>query len=158
MEGGFEAWPAADGPLVRPDHAPPRDAQGRTFWVTCARPKVDRIACRWLIRRFVDPAAVFLFVPPPEMPAVADRFGDTPFDMEGTYWSHRGPLCNFDVMLDEFGLRSHALDHLALIVRGADTGLSGRFQRRRPARAADPWRGGACTGAGGLTVLRRPRA
>jgi rhodanese-related sulfurtransferase len=121
LEGGFEGWAAADAPLVQPGHVPPRDPQGRTVWVTRARPKVDRIACPWLIRRFVDPAAVFLFVAPSEVPAVAERFGATPFDVEDVFWSHRGPLCTFDVMLEEFGLRTSALDRLATIVRGADT-------------------------------------
>lgn len=121
LEGGFEAWAAAGQPLLRPDHIPPRDALGRTLWVTRARPKVDRIACPWLIRRFVDPAAVFLFVAPSEVPAVAERFGATPFDIEGVFWSHRGPACSFDTMLEEFGLATEALQRLALIVRGADT-------------------------------------
>ncbi|MDB5731106.1 MAG: sulfurtransferase [Variovorax sp.] len=121
LEGGFEAWVAAGGALVKPDHVPKRDALGRTVWVTRARPKIDRIACPWLIRRFVDPGAVFLFVAPSEVEAVADRFGATPFDIEGVFWSHRGPLCTFDVMIEEFGLRSAALLRLALIVRGADT-------------------------------------
>jgi rhodanese-related sulfurtransferase len=121
LDGGFEAWRDAGLPLVDPKHVPQRDAQGRTVWVTRARPKVDRIACPWLIRRFVDPAAVFLFVAPSEVTAVADRFGATPFDIEGVFWSHRGDLCTFDVMLDEFALHTPALDRLALIVRGADT-------------------------------------
>lgn len=121
LEGGFEAWRDARLPLVVPAHVPPRDAQGRTVWVTRARPKVDRIACPWLIRRFVDPAAIFLFVAPSEVTAVAERFGATPFDIEGVFWSHRGDLCTFDVMLDEFALHTEALDRLALIVRGADT-------------------------------------
>ncbi len=121
LEGGFEAWVAAGGALVRPEMVPPRDATGRTVWVTRARPKVDRIACPWLIRRFVDPSAVFLFVAPPEVEAVADRFGATAFDIDGVFWSHRGELCTFDVMLEEFGLHSPALDRVALIVRGADT-------------------------------------
>jgi rhodanese-related sulfurtransferase len=121
LEGGFEGWRDAGLPLVVPTHVPPRDAQGRTLWVTRARPKVDRIACPWLIRRFVDPGAVVLFVAPSEVTAVADRFGATPFDIEGVFWSHRGDLCTFDVMLDEFALHTPALDRLALIVRGADT-------------------------------------
>jgi rhodanese-related sulfurtransferase len=121
LEGGFEAWVAAGLPLLRPDHIPPRDAQGRTLWVTRARPKVDRIACPWLIRRFIDPAAVFLFVAPTEVAAVADRFGATPFDIEGVFWSHRGGHCSFDTMLEEFGLQTAPLLRLALIVRGADT-------------------------------------
>jgi rhodanese-related sulfurtransferase len=121
LEGGFEAWRSAALPLVCPGHVPARDKEGRTVWVTRARPKVDRIACPWLIRRFVDPSAVFLFVSPPEVSAVADRFGATPFDVEGVFWSHRGEGCTFDAMLDEFGLHTHALDRLASIVRGADT-------------------------------------
>ncbi|MSP00166.1 MAG: sulfurtransferase [Acetobacteraceae bacterium] len=121
VDGGFEAWTAAKAMLVRPDHVPDRDKEGRTVWVTRARPKVDRIACPWLIRRFIDPSAVFLFVTPAEVPAVAERFGATPLDIEGVFWSHRGELCTFDVMIEEFGLRSEALTRLATIVRGADT-------------------------------------
>ncbi|TJX50080.1 MAG: sulfurtransferase, partial [Mesorhizobium sp.] len=90
-------------------------------WVTRARPKVDRIACPWLIRRFVDPNAVFLFVDAAEVPAVADRFAAVPFDIDNVFWSHRGERCTFDTMIEEFGLRSEALDRLALIVRAADT-------------------------------------
>ncbi|WP_426959597.1 chromate resistance protein ChrB domain-containing protein [Muricoccus radiodurans] len=121
LEGGFEGWAAAGHPLVRTDRLPPRDGRGRTVWVTRARPKVDRIACPWLIRRFVDPGAVFLFVAPSEVLAVADRFGATPFDVEAVFWSHRGEGCTFDTMLDELGLRTEPLDRLAKIVRGADT-------------------------------------
>jgi hypothetical protein len=121
LEGGFEAWAAAGGLLVRPDHAPPRDPQDRTIWVTRARPKIDRIACPWLIRRFVDPGAVFLFVAPSEVLAVAEHFGATPFDIEGVFWSHRGDLCTFDVMVEEFGLRSDPPLRLTTIVRDADT-------------------------------------
>jgi rhodanese-related sulfurtransferase len=121
LEGGFEAWVESKGMLVQPKHVPERDEKGRTTWVTRARPKIDRIACPWLIRRFIDTSAVFLFVAPPEVADVADRFRATPFDIERIFWSHRGELCTFDVMLDEFGLHSEALDRLALIVRGADT-------------------------------------
>ncbi|MBX9699062.1 MAG: sulfurtransferase/chromate resistance protein [Acetobacteraceae bacterium] len=122
LEGGFLGWEAAGLPLVPTGRLPPRDAQGRTLWVTRARPKVDRIACPWLIRRFVDPAAVFLFVAPSEVAAVADRFGATPFDIEDTHWSHRGERCTFDTMLEDWGLDSDpALARLAVIVRGADT-------------------------------------
>jgi hypothetical protein len=91
-------------------------------WVTRSRPKIDRIACPWLIRRFVDPRAVFLFVAPPEVATVAERFGATPFDIEGVPFSHRGNLCTFNVMLTEFALSTPALERLATIVRGADTG------------------------------------
>lgn len=121
LEGGFEAWRDAGGLLVEAGRLPSRDPSGRTVWVTRARPKVDRIACPWLIRRFVDPNAVFLFVAASEVPAVADRFQATPFDIDGVFWSHRGERCTFDTMLAEFALASAALDRLAAIVRGADT-------------------------------------
>jgi len=122
LEGGFEAWRSAGEVLVRADKLPPRDDKGRTVWVTRARPKVDRIACPWLIRRFIDPGAVFLFVAPSEVEAVADRFKAAPFDIEGVFFSHRGEKCTFDTMLEVFELKSDALARLALIVRGADTG------------------------------------
>src|SRR3546814_15009002 len=104
---------------------PTRDSEGRTVWVTRGRPKVDRIACPWLIRRFVDPSAIFLFVAPSEVQGVAERFGAASFDIEveGIVWSHRDELCTFDVMVDAFGLGGHEpLKRLAPIVRGADTG------------------------------------
>jgi len=121
LEGGFEAWVEGNGLMVRPDHLPKLDDQGRTVWVTRVRPKIDRVACPWLIRRFIDPSAVFLFVTPAEVPDAADRFHATPFDIEDVFWSHRGERCTFDVMVEEFGLKSEALDRLATIVRGADT-------------------------------------
>ena len=121
LEGGFEGWKAAGLPLVPEAKLPPRDAQGRTVWVTRARPKIDRIACPWLIRRFVDPKAVFLFVTPPEVPAVGEHFHAAPFDIENTFWSHRGERCTFDVMVEEFGLATPPLLRLATIVRAADT-------------------------------------
>ncbi len=121
LEGGFEAWRASDAALIPQDKLPPRDNRGRTVWVTRSRPKIDRIACPWLIRRFVDPSAVFLFVPAALVAAVADRFNATPFDIEGVAWSHRQELCTFDVMVEEFGLRAAPMLRLATIVRGADT-------------------------------------
>jgi rhodanese-related sulfurtransferase len=121
LEGGFAGWRAAGQPVVRTDKLPKPDGEGRTVWVTRERPKIDRIACPWLIRRFVDPDAVFLFVTPSEVSAVAERFSATPFDIEGVFWSHRGDRCTFDIMLEEFALDIPALCHLATIVRGADT-------------------------------------
>ncbi|MER2269366.1 sulfurtransferase/chromate resistance protein [Methylobacterium oxalidis] len=123
LEGGVAAWVETGLPMVPEAKLPPRDARGRTVWVTRARPKVDRIACPWLIRRFVDPEAVFLFVPPPEVTSVADRFGGAPFDIDdpGVFWSHRGELCTFDVMVEELSLATPPLLHLATLVRGADT-------------------------------------
>jgi rhodanese-related sulfurtransferase len=122
VEGGHLAWVKAALPLVPQAKIPRRDRQGRTVWVTRSRPKIDRIACPWLIRRFVDPNAVFLFVAASEVEGVAERFAATPFDVEGVHWSHRGVTCTFDVMVEEFGLATEPLLHLASIVRGADTG------------------------------------
>ena len=122
LEGGFEGWESAALPVVNEKLLPARDNRNRTVWVTRARPKVDRIACPWLIRRFADPEAVFLFVSPAEVPGVAERFDAAPFDVEGAFWSHRGDLCTFDTMVQELGLDGfEALQRLALIVRGADT-------------------------------------
>ena len=121
LEGGFEAWREAGAPLLNLSVVPEAQTDGATLWVTRARPKIDRIACPWLIRRFVDPKAVFLFVAPAEVKGVAEKFGATPFDIEDVFWSHRGEKCTFDVMLDELCLHMPALDKLALIVRAADT-------------------------------------
>ena len=119
LEGGVEGWRAARLPMV-PEAAIPEPRHG-TLWVTCHRPKIDRIACPWLIRRLVDPAARFLFVPPREVEGVAERLGATPFDVEGVAFSHRGPACTFDTMIEVFGLRTEALARLARMVRAADT-------------------------------------
>jgi rhodanese-related sulfurtransferase len=121
LEGGHLGWREAERPIVPADKIPKRDGRGRTVWVTRSRPKIDRIACPWLIRRFVDPAAAFLFVTPAEVEAVAERFEATPFDIENVFWSHRGELCTFDVMVKEFGLSTPALERLATMVRAADT-------------------------------------
>lgn len=122
LDGGFEGWNAAALPLIPIATLPARDAQGRTVWVTRSRPKIDRIACPWLIRRFVDPGAVVLFVAPSEVEAVAERFNAVAFDIENVFWSHRGELCTFDVMIDEFGLATPPLLRLGTMVRAADTG------------------------------------
>jgi rhodanese-related sulfurtransferase len=121
LEGGFAAWRDGGQLLLKTDKLPARDEKGRTVWVTRARPKIDRIACPWLIRRFVDRDAVFLYVSAPEVPAVAKQFKATPFDIENVFWSHRGETCTFDTMVEEFGLDSEPLRLLAMIVRGADT-------------------------------------
>jgi hypothetical protein len=90
-------------------------------WVTRERPKIDRVACPWLITRFIDPAAEFLFVPAAEVPEVAARTGAIPFDVEGVELTHDGPLCSFDAILKKYRLTDPALQELAVIVRGADT-------------------------------------
>jgi rhodanese-related sulfurtransferase len=122
LEGGYEGWRKSAQLLVRADRLPQRNEAGRTTWVTRARPKIVRVACPWLIRRFIDPDAIFLYVAPSEVAAVADRFKATPFDVADAFWGDRGEKCTFDVMIEEFGLDSDALVRLALIIRGADTG------------------------------------
>ena len=90
-------------------------------WVTRERPKIDRIACPWLIERFIDREAEFLFVPPADVTRVAKETGAIPFDVEGVELSHDGPLCSFDAFVDKYRLNDPALGQLARIVRGADT-------------------------------------
>ncbi len=90
-------------------------------WVTRARPKVDRVACPWLIKRFVDPDAEFLYVPADQVMVVAAREGATPFDVPGVELGHHGAECSFDAIIRTYGLTDPALHRLALIVRGADT-------------------------------------
>lgn len=121
LQGGMFGWRDTPGTMRIPLAALPEPVGGSTLWVTRHRPKIDRIACPWLIHRFIDPAARFLFVAPTEVAAVAERFGATPFDVEGVFWSHRGDACTFDTMLDALALGSEALRRMAPIVRGADT-------------------------------------
>ncbi|MBI4491209.1 MAG: chromate resistance protein [Chloroflexi bacterium] len=90
-------------------------------WVTRARPKVDRVACPWLVKRFVDPEAEILYVPAEQVMAVAEREGAIPFDVPGVELGHHGPECSFDAILRVYRLADPALRRLALIVRGADT-------------------------------------
>jgi hypothetical protein len=90
-------------------------------WVTRARPKTDRIACPWLIRRFIDPDAEILFVPADHVLAVAEREGARSFDAPDAEFTHRDGLCTFEVLIDEFGLgEDPALKRLAVIVHAAD--------------------------------------
>jgi rhodanese-related sulfurtransferase len=121
LKGGMFAWRDHDDAPRLPAGKLPAPVDGSALWVTRHRPKIDRIACPWLIRRFVDAQARFLFVAPAEVAGVAERYNATPFDVEGAFWGHRGHNCTFDTMLDEFQLRTEALDRLATVVRGADT-------------------------------------
>lgn len=91
-------------------------------WVTRERPKVDRIACPWLILRFIDKEAEFLYVPADQVPAIAEREGAIPYDIPNVELGHVGPLCSFDAILKKYSLTDPALQRLAVIVRGADTG------------------------------------
>jgi rhodanese-related sulfurtransferase len=122
LDRGYQAWGEAGLPLVSKAAldrlAPNRPSQ----WVTRRRPKIDRVACPWLIRRFIDTQARILYVDPPEVGNVARDTGATPFDVEDVELSHEGERCSFDTMLKVFGLEGDPhLAHVALIVRGADT-------------------------------------
>ncbi len=121
LQGGHVAWSDANQTLVSTVDLESYN-RGRTTWVTRHRPKIDRIACPWLIKRFIDPKAVFLYVEPSEVLAVAEKFNAIAFDVENSFYSHRAELCTFDVMLNEFQLDTEPLMHMATIIRGADTG------------------------------------
>ena len=116
LEGGFVAWRAADLPVL-----PIAKIPANHMWVTRQRPKIDRIACPWLITRFIDLDAKFMFVPRGDVLAVADRFDATAFDVDGAPYGHQGAACSFDALLDGFGLRTPALDRMATVIRAADT-------------------------------------
>jgi rhodanese-related sulfurtransferase len=115
LEGGFEAWKAEQGPLDS------KSRNGPTRWVTRERPKIDRIACPWLIARFVDPSAEFLYVPPKDVLSAAKEKNAIPYDIPDVHFSHDGELCSFDAFLKHYRLTDPALTDLAVIVRGADT-------------------------------------
>ena len=91
-------------------------------WITRERPKIDRIACPWLVLRFIDPDAQFLYVPTPTVLSESARLGAFAYDIPGAPLSHDGELCSFDSLMQAFGLRAPGLATLATIVRGADTG------------------------------------
>ncbi|MCF3948875.1 chromate resistance protein [Acidiphilium sp. AL] len=90
-------------------------------WVTRERPKIDRVACPWLIARFIDKEPEFLYVPPDQVMKVVAETGATPFDIPGVELSHAGDLCSFDTFLARYQLTDPALHQIALMVRGADT-------------------------------------
>ncbi|SRR5579875_1876652 len=115
LDGGFAGWRADELPVTVKPAAPSR-------WVTRERPKVDRIACPWLIRRFIDPDAQFLYVPLAEVPVVAAQTRAVPFDVPAVELGHVADRCSFDAFILKYRLRDPALDRLADIVRGADTG------------------------------------
>lgn len=122
LEGGMAAWREGDYPALPVCAIAPDWDGSETVWVTRHRPKIDRIACPWLIRRFIDPKARFLFVPSAQVDAVADRFDAIAFDTPNAKWTHKGESCTFDALLDGFGLTSEPLARLAVLVRAADTG------------------------------------
>lgn len=121
LRGGMLGWQEAGAPLIPASSVPERTNEGHTLWVTRSRPKIDRIACPWLIRRFIDPSAKFLFVSGSQVSAVAERFSAVPFDIDQATLTHRGDQCSFDTMLEHFGLQYEPLQQLADLVRAADT-------------------------------------
>ncbi|WP_075997017.1 chromate resistance protein ChrB domain-containing protein [Salaquimonas pukyongi] len=127
LEGGNFAWRDAGQPLIPAGAMPPRHKSGGTCWVTGVGHEIGRIACPWLISRFIDPKARFLFVEASQVMAVAERFGAAPFDIEGAFSSPRAERCTFDIMLEQFQLETGPLLELARIVRGVET------NRRDPA-------------------------
>ncbi len=119
LAGGQEAWFGANQPSWRKSSSV--DFTCPTRWVTRARPKIDRIACPWLIRRFIDPDAEVFYVPASEVLEFAEARDATPFDIPGVAFSHRGEGCSFDAFLQAFDLAYPPIQRLATIVRGADT-------------------------------------
>jgi rhodanese-related sulfurtransferase len=115
LEGGIAAWSEAGLPTRR------KIAAATDKWVTRERPKIDRIACPWLIARFIDPGAQFTYVPDAQVLAVAKDTGATPYDVKAVEYTHEGERCTFDTILRIHDIHDPALDRLATIVRGADT-------------------------------------
>ncbi len=115
LQGGFSEWQKAGEAVAK------IESVSCTKWVTRERPKIDRIACPWLVTRFIDPQAEFLYVPANEVLRVAQKTGATPYDIPDVELSHVGELCSFDAFLGKYGLDDPALQRLAVIVRGADT-------------------------------------
>jgi rhodanese-related sulfurtransferase len=122
LEGGYQAWETNGFPMVAKAELARFIPMRPSVWVTRRRPKIDRIACPWLIRRFLDVQARILFVDPDQVMNVAKESGAVPFDIKDVELSHVGERCSFDTMLNLFGLEGEpSLARLALIVRGADT-------------------------------------
>ena len=116
LEGGLEeGWKAAGGELDR------KPADAATRWVTRERPKIDRIACPWLVSRFIDPQAEFLYVPANRVAQAAKERDAVPYDVSGARFGHDGDRCSFDAFIRHYRLTDPALNRLAAIVRAADT-------------------------------------
>jgi len=115
LQGGIAAWRAQGLPTRR------KTGAVSDKWVTRERPKIDRIACPWLVRRFIDPLAQFLYVPASDVVAVAEKTGAIPYDINDVEFGHVGDRCSFDAILRVYGIDDAPLGHLATIVRGADT-------------------------------------
>jgi rhodanese-related sulfurtransferase len=116
LVGGIDSWVDQGFPVQPKPELPP------TIWVTRERPKVDRIACPWLIRRFIDSDARFLYVPVDQVLSVAAETGAVPYDIPDAELGHHGDQCSFDAIVARYRLEDPALARLSAIVRGADTG------------------------------------
>lgn len=122
LEGGYAGWEKAGLPLLNKAALDRLAGNRPSLWVTRRRPKIDRVACPWLIRRFIDDRARIVFVDADRVPEVAKEIRAVPFDIDGVEISHEGERCSFDTLLRLFGLEGEpTLARLALIVRGADT-------------------------------------
>lgn len=123
LEGGIEGWRDAGAPLVAKAALERYRPNGASQWVTREAPRIDRLACPWFVRRFVDPAARFHYVSPTQVSAVAAETGAVAYDISepGIEFTHDGPRCSFDAFVKIFGVRDPALDRVADIIRGADT-------------------------------------
>ena len=119
LAGGLKAWSAQALPTIRSRSE--WGVPGGSRWITRERPKIDRIACPWLIRRFIDPLATFDYVPAARVFEEARARQAVPYDIANAPVTHRGERCSFDALIEGFGLADPALDRLAVIVRGADT-------------------------------------
>ncbi len=124
LEGGVEAWIAAGHPTVKA--RTDLNAPGGSRWVTRERPKIDRLACPWLVRRFIDPRASFFYTPAHRVRAESLALRAEPYDIADVTFSHRAGRCSFDAFLDEFDLHDPVIDQVADIVRAADTGELGQ--------------------------------
>lgn len=121
LAGGFVEWRKQDLPVISASILPPKQYRNG-LWVTRHRPKIDRIACPWLLRRFIDRTARFLYVPPAHVLDVAARFEASSFDVLGSDFYDQAPLCSFDVLLDKIGLKHPALTKMAGVIRATDSG------------------------------------
>lgn len=115
LEGGIEGWKERNLPTRR------KRGLAENKWVTREHPKIDRIACPWLVSRFVNPEAEFIYVPANDVAKVAEDIGGTPYDIGNVEFGHVGDHCSFDAIIKAYGIDDPALDRLATIVRGADT-------------------------------------
>ena len=121
LDGGIEGYRAAGGPTICRAALPNRSEDKPSQWVTRERPKIDRVACPWFIRRFIDRDALIHYVAKDWVAATAKEIGAIPFDIPDVGFSHVGEACSFDAFLDSFGVTDPAMLRLAGIVRGADT-------------------------------------